>query len=196
MDALEDLQNKISMLPGLGPKSARRIAYFLLKSDDEFNTSLGDSIKTIKTLIHPCPICGMFTDKEICSVCRDKSRDPSLLCVVEETQDVSIIEDSKIYRGYYHVLGGAISPIDGIYPQNLRFKELEERIEKGAFKEVIIATNPTDAGDTTAMYTKKLLSKFENLRFSRLAQGLQAGGDLEFANYRALSQSFKNRTDI
>ena len=116
--------------------------------------------------------------------------------MVEETQDVSIIEDSKIYRGYYHVLGGAISPIDGIYPQNLRFKELEERIEKGAFKEVIIATNPTDAGDTTAMYTKKLLSKFENLRFSRLAQGLQAGGDLEFANYRALSQSFKNRTDI
>lgn len=194
MDALESLQNKISKLPGLGPKSARRIAYFLLKSDDEFNKALGDEIKSIKSLIHPCPICGMFTDKEICSVCRDKSRDPHLLCVVEETQDVSVIEDSGIYRGYYHILGGAISPIDGIYPQNLRFKELEERIQNGEFTEVIIATNPTDQGDTTAMYTKKLLSKFDHLHFSRIAQGLQAGGDLEFANFRALSQAFKNRT--
>lgn len=194
MDALESLQNKISKLPGLGPKSARRIAYYLLKSSDEFNNEFGEEIKNIKNIIHPCPICGMFTDKEICSVCRDKNRDTTLLCVVEETQDVSVIEDSGIYNGYYHILGGAISPIDGIYPQNLRFKELENRIENGSFKEVIIATNPTDQGDTTAMYTKKLLSKYEGLHFTRIAQGLQAGGDLEFANFRALAQSFKNRT--
>lgn len=196
MDALESLIYKISRLPGLGPKSARRIAYYLLKSDEEFNTSLGDEIKNIKHLIHPCKICGSYTDKEICSVCADSTRDKTVLCVVEETSDKIVIEETKIYNGLYHVLGGAISPIDGILPENLRFQELEDRVKNGSFKEIIIATNPTDTGDTTAMYIKKLLSPYTSLSFTRLGVGLQAGGDLEFANFRALSQSFKNRTSL
>lgn len=195
MDALESLVLKIAHLPGLGPKSARRIAYSLLKSDESFNNMLGDEIKNIKKIIHPCKVCGAFTENDICSICASDKRDKTQLCVVEETQDKSVIEDCGIYNGYYHILGGAISVIDGIYPQNLRFKELEERVKNGEFKEIIIATNPTDEGDTTAMYTKKLLEKY-NVTFSRIAQGLQAGGDLEFANYRALAQSFKNRTSL
>lgn len=196
MEALDSLIHKISRLPGLGPKSARRIAYFLLKSDSSFNKALGEDIKNIKELVHPCPICGIYTEKDVCSICSSDTRNRDLLCVVEETQDVNVIEDSGVYNGLYHVLGGAISLIDGIYPENLRFKELEDRINKGHFSEVIIATNPTDQGDTTASYIKKILSSHPNLRFSRIAQGLQAGGDIEFANHRALSQSFKNRLDF
>lgn len=196
MDALESLIYRISRLPGLGPKSARRIAYHLLKNSEEDNAMLGEEIKNIKHIIHPCKICGSYTDKDICSVCSDPSRDTSLLCIVEETSDKSVIEESKVYHGLYHVLGGAISPIDGVLPENLNFNELVERVKKGNFKEIIIATNPTDQGDTTAMYTKKLLSPLGSFTFTRLGVGLQAGGDLEFANFRALSQSFKNRTSL
>lgn len=196
MDALESLIYKISRLPGLGPKSARRIAYYLLKNDEENNLALGEEIKNIKRIIHPCKVCGSYTDKELCNVCSDKSRDQTLLCIVEETSDKIVIEESGIYHGLYHVLGGAISPIDGILPENLNFASLEDRVKNGAFKEIIIATNPTDQGDTTLMYTKRLLSPLGDFTFSRLSVGLQAGGDLEFANFRALSQSFKNRTSL
>lgn len=193
MEALDSLIYKISRLPGLGPKSARRIVYHLLKNDPSFNKALGEEIKSIKDKVHPCPLCGMYTEYDVCSVCTDYSRNRELLCIVEETQDVNVIEDSGVYKGLYHVLGGAISPLDGIYPENLRFKELEDRIAKGQFSEIIIATNPTDQGDTTAAYIKKILSDYPSIHFSRIAQGLQAGGDIEFANHRALSQSFKNR---
>lgn len=193
MEALDSLIYKISRLPGLGPKSARRIAYHLLKNDAEFNKALGEAIINIKDRVHPCPVCGIYTEHAICSICNDSSRNREFLCIVEETQDVNVIEDSGVYKGLYHVLGGAISILDGIYPENLRFKELDKRIAEGQFTEIIIATNPTDQGDTTAAYIKKLLSKYPNLHFSRIAQGLQAGGDIEFANHRALYQSFKNR---
>ena len=193
MEALDSLIYKISRLPGLGPKSARRIAYHLLKNDAEFNKALGEAIINIKDKVHPCPVCGIYTEHDICSICNDSSRTREFLCIVEETQDVNVIEDSGVYKGLYHVLGGAISILDGIYPENLRFKELDKRIAEGQFTEIIIATNPTDQGDTTAAYIKKLLSKYPNLHFSRIAQGLQAGGDIEFANHRALYQSFKNR---
>ena len=193
MEALDSLIYKISRLPRLGPKSARRIAYHLLKNDAEFNKTLGEAIINIKDKVHPCPVCGIYTEHDICSICNDSSRNREFLCIVEETQDVNVIEDSGVYKGLYHVLGGAISILDGIYPENLRFKELDKRIAEGQFTEIIIATNPTDQGDTTAAYIKKLLSKYPNLHFSRIAQGLQAGGDIEFANHRALYQSFKNR---
>lgn len=193
MTALETLIKQLTRLPGVGPKSASRIAYYLIKSDPHYNQSLGDSIASIAEIIFPCSICGSFTETDPCPICSDTSRDQSQICVVEEPQDVLTIQASGAFDGLFHVLGGAISPLDGIGPERLSFDRLLQRIETGAFKEVIIATNPTEEGDTTALYIRHILQGHPELSISRLASGLPIGGDLEYADRITLARSLRGR---
>ena len=193
MTALENLIQTLSRLPGIGPKSASRIAYHLIKTDPAYNRLLGETIATIQDLIFPCSVCGNFTEVEPCPLCSDPSRDQSILCVVEQPQDIVTLQSSGAYNGLYHVLGGAISPLDGIGPENLTFSKMLRRIEEGSFKELIIATNPTEEGDTTALYIRHLLKERTELSITRLASGLPIGGDLEYADRITLARSMKGR---
>ena len=177
----------------MGEKSASRLAYHLIKTDDSYNKALGTAIAEIKDRIHPCPICGCYTDQEICQYCSSETRDKSLLCVVEEPQDVLSIASSGAYNGLFHVLGGAINPLDGIGPESLSFPSLIKRIEDGSFKEIIIATNPTEEGDTTALYIRHLLKGKEGILLTRPAAGLPIGGDLGYADKLTLARSMKGR---
>jgi recombination protein RecR len=197
MKAIEDLVSLLTRLPGLGRKSALRIAYSLLKSDISFSESLAERIRTLRTTIHFCSECGSYSESELCQVCSDASRDRSIVCVVEQPQDVITIEASKEYRGLYHVLGGLLSPLEGIGPDRLNIGKLIQRIQSSLstsvpIQEVVIATNPTIEGDTTALYLKKLLEK-EPVRVTRLATGIPVGGDLEYADRLTLARSFRGR---
>ena len=187
MTAIEDLIRLLKHLPGMGEKSASRLAYHLIKTDESFNRALGSAIMEIKDKIHPCPVCGCYTEEEICSYCSSSDRDRSLLCVVEQPQDVLSIASSGAYNGLFHVLGGAIDPLGGIGPDSLSFPMLMKRIEEGSFKEVIIATNPTEEGDTTALYIRHLLKDRTDLTVTRLASGLPIGGDLGYADKLTLT---------
>ena len=195
MNAIEDLARLIKKLPGMGEKSALRLSYHLLKTDPSFNKALGERIMSIQEKIHPCPICGSYTEEDICEYCTSPKRDRSQLMVVEESQDTVTINQAGIYNGLFHVLGGAINPLNGIGPDKLRIKELIERIEEGNFKEVIIATNPTEEGDTTAIYIKRLLED-KDISVTRLASGLPIGGDLGYADKTTLMRSLKSRIKI
>ncbi len=192
MNAIEDLARLIKKLPGMGEKSALRLSYHLLKTDSTFNRALGERISTIQEKIHPCPICGSYTEDDICEFCSSDKRDRSLLMIVEESQDTVTINQAGIYNGLFHVLGGAINPLNGIGPDKLRIRELMERVDKGDFKEIIIATNPTEEGDTTALYIKRLLEE-KNIPVTRLASGLPIGGDLGYADKTTLMRSLKSR---
>lgn len=192
MSAIEELVRLLKRLPGMGEKSATRLAYHLIRTDGDFNKALGENIATIKDRIHPCPVCGCYTEDEICGYCSDSSRDRSELCIVEEAQDVLSIASSGAYNGLFHVLGGAINPLDGIGPDALSFPSLLKRIEEGSFKEIIIATNPTEEGDTTALYIRHLL-KDKDLVLTRLASGLPIGGDLGYADKLTLARSMRGR---
>lgn len=192
MNAIEDLARLIKKLPGMGEKSALRLSYHLLKTDSTFNKALGERISTIQEKIHPCPICGSYTEDDICEFCSSDKRDRSLLMIVEESQDTVTINQAGIYNGLFHVLGGAINPLNGIGPDKLRIRELMERVDKGDFKEIIIATNPTEEGDTTALYIKRLLEE-KNIPVTRLASGLPIGGDLGYADKTTLMRSLKSR---
>ncbi|MBG0766353.1 recombination mediator RecR [Sphaerochaeta halotolerans] len=193
MTALENLIQTLSRLPGIGPKSASRLAYHLIKTEKRYNQNLSQAIATIQDRIFPCSICGSFTETDPCPVCSDASRDRSLLCVVEEPQDVLTIQSSGAYNGLYHVLGGAISPLDGIGPEQLSFSRLLQRIKEGQFTELIIATNPTEEGDTTALYIRHILKDYKELSITRLASGLPIGGDLEYADRITLARSLRGR---
>ncbi len=195
MNALERLMANLARLPGLGRKSASRIAYFLLRADDSLLKSLSDDLTALKQTIRPCSICGAYTDVDPCGICSDMSRDRTSICVVEEPKDILTIESIREYRGLYHVLMGAISPIDGIGPENLRIASLLERISGGEVREVIVATNPTVEGETTALYLQKSLRQ-AGVKASRIAFGLPVGGDLEFADKQTLSRSFKGRSAL
>ncbi|MDD3823059.1 MAG: recombination mediator RecR [Sphaerochaetaceae bacterium] len=195
MTSLEQLAKQLTRLPGIGPKSASRLAYHLIKSDPQYNKQLAELIASIQDLVFPCPICGSFTETDPCPVCADPNRDRSVLCVVEQPQDVVTIAASGAYDGLFHVLGGALSPLEGIGPDKLDFARLLQRIEKESFHEVIIATNPTEEGDTTAMYLRHLL-KGKKLTISRLASGLPIGGDLEYADRLTLARSLRGRVDF
>jgi len=180
-------------LPGLGKKSASRIAYFLLRADETLARSLGEDLAQLRRTIRNCSICGTYTDIDPCNTCTDPQRDASSICVVEEPRDVLTIESIHEHRGMYHVLMGAISPIDGIGPENLRVSSLLERVRNGGVREVILATNPTVEGETTALYLLKALKDME-VKVSRIAFGLPVGGDLEFADKQTLARSFKGRS--
>ncbi|NLK46237.1 MAG: recombination protein RecR [Treponema sp.] len=192
MNALEELTESFSRLPGIGKKSATRIAVHILKTDESYAQNLAQQLLTLHERIHPCSICGAFTEKDTCEICSDPSRERNLLCVVEQPQDVQTIEASREYHGLFHVLGGVIAPLEGIGPEQLSFCSLVERVKNENIQEVIIATNPTIEGDTTALYVKKLLSEL-NIAVSRLASGLPVGGDLEYADKLTLQRSFRGR---
>ena len=193
MTALENLSKLLSRLPGVGPKSASRIAFSLINTPKDYNDLLAQSIAEIKEKVRPCSICGSFTETEICPVCSDSMRDRAQLCIVEQPQDVLSIQASGAYNGLFHVLGGAINPLNGVGPENLSFSQLLKRIDEGSFKEIIIATNPTEEGDTTALYIRHILKDREGLTLTRLASGLPIGGDLEYADRTTLTRSFRGR---
>ncbi|MDD3056821.1 MAG: recombination mediator RecR [Sphaerochaeta sp.] len=193
MTALETLVQTLSRLPGIGVKSASRLAYHLIKTEKSYNQTLAQAIATIQDKVFPCSECGSFTETDPCPVCGDPSRDRSQICVVEQPQDVVTLQASGAYNGLYHVLGGAISPLDGIGPEHLSFSKLLKRIEKGSFSELIIATNPTEEGDTTALYIRHILKDHPELSITRLASGLPIGGDLEYADRITLARSMRGR---
>lgn len=193
MTALENLAKLLSRLPGVGPKSASRIAFSLINTSKDYNDLLAKSIAEIKDKVKPCSICGSFTENDPCPVCSDPMRDRSQLCIVEQPQDVITIQASGAYSGLFHVLGGAINPLNGVGPENLSFEKLMQRINEGSFKEIIIATNPTEEGDTTALYIRHILKDRTELNLTRLASGLPVGGDLEYADRTTLTRSFRGR---
>ena len=193
MNALERLIGNLARLPGLGKKSASRIAYYLLRADEVLVRSLSEDLGALRQTIRPCSVCGTYTDVDPCSICTDPQRDRSSICVVEEPRDVLTLESIREHRGLYHVLMGALSPIEGVGPSNLRIDGLLERVRKGGVQEVILATNPTVEGETTALYLVKAL-KETGVKVSRIAFGLPVGGDLEFADKQTLVRSFKGRS--
>ncbi len=195
MNLLERLIKSLSRLPGVGRKSAARIAHYLLKADPAFVAKLALEIGTLREKIHPCPTCGNFTDEELCPVCSDPRRDQSQICVIEEPQDVATIESTGEYNGLFHVLGGAINPMNGVGPGDLAIAQLIKRASAPEVREVIIATNPTVECDTTALYLQNLLRE-RPLEVSRLASGLPVGGDLEYADKLTLARSFRGRTRL
>ena len=192
MTALDHLIKSLSKLPGVGAKSAARIAYYLLKSDNTYVSLLGEQIKEIKDKIIQCSVCGMYTEADPCAICSDPGRDRTLLCVVEQSQDAHTIESTREYNGCYHVLHGVIAPIEGVNPEDLTINELMERLKTGHISEVIIATNPTVEGDTTALYLAKQITE-QGISVSRPALGLPVGGDLEYIDRLTLSKSLKGR---
>jgi recombination protein RecR len=195
MSALEDLIEHLSRLPSIGPKTASRLAYHLIKTDKVYNNLLGQEIATIQDKIFPCSICGSFTETDPCPVCLNASRDHRTICIVEQPQDVVTLLASGVYDGMFHVLGGAISPIDGIGVDQLNFSKFMQRLKEGNFIEVIIATNPTEEGDTTALYIRQIL-KDTNLKITRLASGLPIGGDLEYADKITVARSLRGRINF
>jgi recombination protein RecR len=192
MNALDEVVASFSRLPGIGKKSASRIALHLLKADAAFLSRFSAQLSCLQEKIRPCSRCGAYTESDPCPICSDPSRDKSLLCVVEQPQDVAIIEASREYTGLFHVLGGLIAPLDGIGPDALNLGALVMRVKEGGFTEVILATNPTVEGDTTALYIQSLLVP-TGVKVSRLASGLPVGGDLEYADRLTLSRSFRGR---
>ena len=196
MNALEDLIDNLCRLPGIGKKSAARLAYHILKQEPPYAHRLADSLYKLHDSIKPCPVCGAFTDQDVCTVCSDPGRDGSCICVVEQPQDVYTLMSMGEYRGLFHVLGGVIAPLEGIGPEQLRIASLVKRIGNGtAVKEVILATNPTIEGDTTALYIQKVLRGLP-VEVTRLASGLPVGGDLEYTDKLTLMRSFKGRIKI
>lgn len=192
MNAIEELADSFSRLPGIGKKSAMRISYHLLNEDPSFLHQFARELTTLHERIKRCSVCGAYTETDPCAICSDMLRDRSLLCVVEQPQDVMTIDASREFRGLFHVLGGVIAPLEGIGPDQLSIGRLVERVKQGEIKEVIIATNPTVEGDTTALYIQRILSQ-TGVTVSRLASGLPVGGDLEYADKLTLARSFRGR---
>ena len=191
---VEQLITELSRLPGIGRRSAQRIAFFLLRQKRDDAAALAQAIIDVKDKIHFCRQCFNFTDDELCVFCRDTRRDSSLICVVEEPSDIIPIEKGGEYRGLYHVLGGALSPLDGVDPEHLRIKELVARIDAGGVEEVIIATNPNTTGESTAMFLADALRG--KVRVTRLASGLPVGADLEYADEATVSRALIGRREI
>ncbi|GAA3537583.1 recombination protein RecR [Aeromicrobium flavum] len=192
---IQDLIDELGRLPGIGPKSAQRIAFHLLDADPDDVKRFAQTLVDAKTKVLFCSVCGNVTVDTTCRICADPRRDESVLCVVEESKDVIAIERTREFRGRYHVLGGAISPIAGIGPDQLRIKELLLRLQDGAVTEVIIATDPNLEGEATATYLMRMLVPI-GLRVTKLASGLPVGGDLEYADEVTLGRAFEGRTAV
>jgi recombination protein RecR len=194
MNTLELLIQAITRLPGLGKKSATRIAYHILTSDRSDAQRLANLLDNLHDSIRRCSVCGSFTEEDPCPVCTDSGRDRTTICVVEQPQDVATMEASHEYHGLYHVLGGVIAPIEGVGPGDLAIGALVRRAREEAIREVIIATNPTVEGDTTALYVAQQLEENASVAVTRLALGLPVGGDLEYADRLTLARSLRGRT--
>lgn len=195
IEALQRLAEQFGRLQGVGRKSAMRMAFSVLEFDEETVEEFARILVDAKRRIHECPVCGNLTDKEICSVCADMSRDRSVICVVEDVKAVMSIEKVREFRGVYHVLHGVISPMNGITPDKIRFRELIERVGEGEVSEVIIATNPTPDGEVTAMYISKYLKPL-GVKVTRLAYGVPVGSDLEYADEITLGRAIEGRRDV
>lgn len=193
--ALADLVEEFGKLPGIGPKSAQRLAFYVMQSPRENVDSLISALTNVKTHVRFCDQCGNVAEGELCSICSDPRRDSSLICVVEEPKDVVALERTREYRGLYHVLGGAIDPMSGIGPDDLRIRELLPRLQSEDVQECILATDPNLEGEATATYLIRLLSSI-GVTVSKLASGLPVGGDLEYADEVTLGRAFQGRTKV
>jgi recombination protein RecR len=193
--AVQDLIDELNRLPGVGPKSAQRIAFYLLTAEHEDVERLATTLLRVKNEVRFCTICGNVAQGEMCRICSDDRRDASIICVVEEPKDVVAIERTREFRGRYHVLGGAISPIDGVGPDDLRIRELLARLRDGAVTELILATDPNLEGEATATYLARMLRPM-GLTVTRLASGLPVGGDLEYADEVTLGRAFSGRRRV
>ena len=193
--AIQDLIDELGRLPGIGPKSAQRIAFHIIQSERVDTARLVEVLRTVKERVKFCTECGNLSEEELCRICRDPRRDVTTICVVEESKDVIAIEKTREFRGRYHVLGGAISPIDGIGPENLRIRELLTRLAATEIKEIIIATDPNLEGEATSTYLSRLLKPM-GIAISRLASGLPVGGDLEYADEVTLGRAFEGRRTL
>ncbi|WP_166970242.1 recombination mediator RecR [Brevibacterium atlanticum] len=193
--ALQDLVEEFGKLPGIGPKSAQRLAFHILQTDSSDVTALAQALTDVKKRVRFCEICGNVSEEAECTVCQDPRRDRSMICVVEEPKDVVAIERTREYRGLYHVLGGAIDPMAGVGPDNLRIKELMTRLQNGEVTETVIATDPNLEGEATATYLVRLLGSL-GVKVTRLASGLPVGGDLEYADEVTLGRAFSGRREI
>jgi recombination protein RecR len=194
-NALDRLVALLAKLPGVGKKSASRMAYHILDGESAYAQALAEELAALHRSIFRCGVCGGFTETDPCPVCSDPGRDHSLICVVERAQDLRIIEESREFNGIFHVLGGLIAPLEGVGPGDLAIGKLIERMKGKNIREIILALNPTVAGDTTALYLHKILKDFP-LEVTRLASGLPVGGDLEYTDRITLSRSFRGRVKI
>jgi recombination protein RecR len=192
---VERLITELSKLPSIGPKSAQRIAFHVVRGRPDDARALADALREVKERIRPCRRCFNLTEGEECEICTDPRRDASVICAVEDPYDIGPIERTGEYRGLYHVLGGALSPLDGIEPEDLRIAELVERVEKEGTKEIVIATNPNTTGEATALFIAQEL-KDTPVRVTALASGLPVGGDLEYADEVTLGRAFAGRREI
>jgi recombination protein RecR len=189
---VQELIDELGRLPGIGPKSAQRIAFHILQTQTFDVTKLANVLLEVREKVRFCAICGNVSEQDTCGICRDPRRSPASICVVEEAKDVVAIERTREFRGLYHVLGGAISPIDGVGPDDLSIRQLMTRLADGTVQEVIIATDPNLEGEATATYLSRLLTTLE-IRVTRLASGLPVGGDLEYADEVTLGRAFEGR---
>jgi recombination protein RecR len=194
-EPLERLAAEFARLPGIGPKTAQRLAFHCLQADPEHVAQLSGALAALRGAVHPCARCYFIADSELCAVCRSGNRDPSTICVVEDALDVLAVERSGEFHGLYHVLGGALSPIEGIGPGRLRIAELEARIAAGGVTEVVLATDPDVEGEATAHYLVERLGR-DGLRMSRLAHGLPAGADLQYADELTVARALAGRRSL
>lgn len=192
---VQDLIDELGRLPGIGPKSAQRLAFHILQAEPSDVRRLAQLLHEVKDKVRFCAECGNVSEAETCRICRDPRRDPALICIVEEPKDVMAIERTREFRGKYHILGGAINPMDGVGPDDLRIRELLPRLADGTVREVIIATDPNLEGEATATYLSRLLAPM-GLVVSRLASGLPVGGDLEYADEVTLGRAFAGRRTV
>ena len=203
MSAIDDLAGELAKLPGIGRKTALRLTYHLLKQSPEQSRRLADALTTLAERVRPCERCFNLTEDVLCSICRDSWRDPALLCAVEEASDIGAIERAGEFRGYYHVLGGRLSPLDGVGPEDLTIDRLVERVASGDVREVILATNPSLEGEATALYVQRQLAAVvrdragtAGLTITRIARGLPVGGDLEYADGVTIAQALAARREM
>ena len=192
MSAIDDLTGELARLPGIGRKTALRLTYHLLKQPPEQSRRLGDALRTLSEKVRPCTRCFNLTEEELCLICRDPRRDAALVCVVEEASDIGAIERAGEYRGQYHVLGGRLSPLDGVTPDDLAVAPLLRRVAEGGVREVILATNPSLEGEATALYVQRQLVTYA-VSITRIARGLPVGGDLEYADGVTIAQALSAR---
>ena len=195
MSAIDDLATELARLPGIGRKTALRLTYHLLKQPPEQSRRLAAALEGLVARVRRCSVCATLTEQDPCAICADPRRDRSTLCVVEEASDIGAIERSSEFRGVYHVLGGRLSPLDGVAPEDLTITQLVERVSSGAVREVILATNPSLEGEATALYVQRLLSPHVAV-VSRIARGIPVGGDLEYADGVTIAQAISARREM
>ena len=195
MSAIDDLASELAKLPGIGKKTALRLTYHLLKQPPDRSLRLAHALEVLAERVHPCPRCHNLTEAELCGICTDLRRDASVICAVEEASDIGAIERSGEYRGVYHVLGGRLSPLDGVGASDLAIDDLVGRVTEGGVREVILATNPSIEGEATALYVQQSLAPHQ-VRVTRIARGLPVGGDLEYADGVTIAQALVARRDM